>query len=337
MTKQTTTSVTMLIVPQFPLHALALCIDALRIANREALRTAFHWQIAAEGGGVVNSSAGVAVTPDLALEEIDFSPITVLLAAYQPGLSTSDGLLRWLRRQDRHGGWLGCVDTGALLLARAGLLPKTGTSVHPEALHGAREDFRRASFATLPFTFGRRRFSSMGGVATLDMTLALVEHHEGKALAEQVGRRMLYTRDPGVRPHAVGTTHCAHPALERCLEQMNTHIDNPLSLAELSRRVSVPQWTLRRLFKKCFSTTPLAYYRGIRLERGRQLLAYSHLSVTDVAIACGFSEAASFSHAFSAQFGLPPSRCRRDRTGMPGDLEPPRTLVEKGAAATKDC
>lgn len=68
-------------------------------------------------------------------------------------------------------------------------------------------------------------------------------------------------RDPGASPPAIGRTHCAHPALERCLEQMNTHIENPLSLAELSRR---------------------------------------------------------------------------DLTGMPGDLEPPRTLVEKGAAATKD-
>ena len=32
------------------------------------------------------------------------------------------GLVVWLRRQDRHGGIIGCVDTAALVLARAGLL-----------------------------------------------------------------------------------------------------------------------------------------------------------------------------------------------------------------------
>ena len=56
-------SVTLVIIPRFPLHALALCVDALRVANREALRTAFIWTIATEDGEPVDSSSGLVVKP----------------------------------------------------------------------------------------------------------------------------------------------------------------------------------------------------------------------------------------------------------------------------------
>ena len=58
-------------------------------------------------------------------------------------------------------------------------------------------------------------------------------------------------------------------------------------------------------------------YRSIRLARGRQLLAYSHLSIAQIAAACGFSDLASFSHAFSREFGRAPSRSRHDDPGLP--------------------
>lgn len=309
-------SVTIVLVPRFPLHALALCVDALRVANREALRTAFAWTLASERGGAVPSSAGIDVTTELAIDAIGFSPVTIVLAAYDPEHGCTDRLLGWLRRLDRGGGVLGCVDTGALILARAGLLPRDGLSVHHAALSGAREDYGTGRFSDRLFALGERRFSGAGGIATLDMMLAFIERHEGRALAEQVAQVMNHTRRDTLARQDT-TRLRANPPLARCVELMQAHIEEPLPLAALSAAVGVPAWTLRRLFRRHLATTPAAYYRQLRLDRGRELLAYSHLSVAEIATACGFAEIASFSHAFTRHFGVSPSRARRDESGLP--------------------
>lgn len=48
-----------------------------------------------------------------------------------------------------------------------------------------------------------------------------------------------------------------------------------------------------------------------RLGHAQQLLTSSNRSVTDIALACGYSEAASFTRAFQKRFGLAPSRWRK--------------------------
>lgn len=310
--------VTIVLVPQFPLHALALCVDTLRVANREALRTAFSWTLASEHGDVVTSSSGIDVSAELAIDTIEFSPVTILLAAYEPQQACTERLLAWLKRQDRRGGSIGCVDTGALILARAGLARRGELSVHQAALSGAREDYRAGDFTAALFAFGERRFSSAGGIATIDMMLALIEHHEDSALAERVAQAMNHTRRESRDAAPRGAAYpVANPVLARCVDLMHAHIEDPLSLAELSACAGVPAWTLRRLFRRHLGTTPQAFYRQLRLQRGRELLAYSHLSVAEVAAAVGFAEVASFSHAFARRFGVRPSRARHDESGLP--------------------
>ncbi len=312
----TPVSVTIVLVPRFPLHALALCVDTLRVANREALRTVFAWTLVSENGAAVTSSAGVEVQAELAIDTIEHAPVTIVLAAYDPQQACSEALLRWLKRMDRRGGSIGCVDTGALLLARAGLTARGDLSVHHAALSGAREDYRAVHFTDQIFAFSERRFSSAGGVATVDMMLALVEHHESRALADRVAQALNHVRRDA-REQQDTTYVQANPRLSRCVELMRAHIEEPLSLAVLGENVGVPAWTLRRLFRRYLATTPATDYRRLRLERGRELLAYSHLSVAEIATACGFAEVASFSHAFTRQFGMPPSRARRDESGLP--------------------
>lgn len=331
-TRREPVSVTLLLVPRFSLTAMALCVDVLRVANRESLRTAFAWSLATPDGGAVVSSAGIEIAPDLGLEQIDFSPITLVLAAYEPEEACSDALLRWLKRQGRRGGMIGCIDTGALILARAGLVEGMEISVHGDAREGARENYRRAMFTERIFTFQGGRCSSAGGVATADLLLGLVEQFEGEDLANRVALLLNHVRrtDAGaLREKAVPAS--AHPVLARCIGLMQTHVEDPIPLAELCDCAGVAPWTLRRLFRRHLGTTPAAHYRGLRLDRARQLLIYSHLSVAEIAAACGFAEIASLSHAYSRRFGVAPSRARWDNSGLPArrDRQPP------GATSTR--
>jgi transcriptional regulator GlxA family with amidase domain len=70
-------------------------------------------------------------------------------------------------------------------------------------------------------------------------------------------------------------------------------------------------WHLQRLFAEHLGTTIEKYVFSLRLDRGRELLRQSTLSVLAVAIASGFANASHFSRAYKAKFGKPPREARR--------------------------
>ena len=182
---------------------------------------------------------------------------------------------------------------------------------------------RVAELTDSAFVFHRRRFSSAGGIATVDMMLELVARIEGPALADRVAEMLNYSRTRTNARVPLAAAARAHPVLARSVDRMLANIEDTLSLTELAAAVGSTSWTLRRLFRRHLGTTPMRHYRALRLERARQLLAYSHLTVSEIATACGFSEVASFSRAFTQHFGEAPSRSRHDEAGLPMRDRPP--------------
>ena len=317
--------VTLVLAPRFSLVSLAISIDGLRIANRESVSPVFHCILASEDGEPVACSSGPAVTPDAALADLAVSPITIVLTAYEPEAACTPGLLTWLRRQDRQGGILGCVDTAALVLARAGLLRGERIAVHHEVVQPFREEIGEAVLLDRRYAFEGRRLSSAGGMATLEMLLALIERTQSAELARRVAHAMSFDMDPVKRAAEERLPEReALPAgvsavdrrLGRMVAIMQSHLENPLAIAEVCRRANVEDSTARRLFRAQLKETPAAYYTRLRLERARTLLCYSHLSVAEIAAAVGFADTPSFSHAFRRVFGLPPSQARADFSGL---------------------
>ena len=312
--------VTLIIAPRFSFLSLAICMDGLRVANREAVVPAYHWMIASETGEPVASSSGPAVAPQAALSDIAVSPVSIVLTAYEPEAACTPVLMSWLRRQDRRGGLIGCVDTGALVLGRAGLLRGERVAVHPEVVAPYREELGEAILPDRRFALEGRRLSGAGGMATMDMLLALIEATRGRDLAQRVAHVMSYER-PASRIAAEGDTQRSGISgldrrLGRMVAIMQTRLERPLSIAEVCRRARVEASTARRLFRRAFKAAPSAYYLRLRLERAQTLLRYSHLGIAEIAAASGFADAPSFSHAFKRVFGVPPSRARQEFAGL---------------------
>ena len=312
--------VTFVIAPHFSFLSLAICMDSLRVANREALVPAYHWMIASESGAPVASSSGPEVAPQAALRDIAVSPVSIVLTAYEPEAACTPGLMAWLRRQDRLGGLIGCVDTGALVLGRAGLLRGARVAVHTEVVAPYREELGEAIRPDRRFALEGRRLSSAGGMATMDMVLALIEATRGRALAQRVAHVMSYERPASAMAAERETLPSGLSGLDRRLGRMvaimQTRLERPLGTAEVCRRARVEASTARRLFRRALRVSPSAYYLRLRLERARTLLRYSRLGMAEIAAATGFADASSFSHAFKRVFGLPPSHARRDVTGV---------------------
>lgn len=110
-----------------------------------------------------------------------------------------------------------------------------------------------------------------------------------------------------------------NPVLIAAIAQMNKHLEDPLEMRDVASATGYSRRHLERLFRDATGKTPGAFYRALRLDRGRNLLATTDMTLAEIAAACGFASAANFSKSFRARFGDAPIRARRG-IGMPNSI-----------------
>ncbi len=306
-------TVLFLLVPDFTLIAFACAVEPLRIANRMAGRELYRWRLASKDGRPVASSTGIAVAVDLSLAEAaQLTPLpTVVLCSGLHGERYQDReVIAWLRRLDRRGAEIGAICTGAHVLARAGLLTGHRCTIHWENLPGFSEDFPDIEVVQELFEIDRRRFTSPGGTAALDLMLDRIRTRHGEALATMVSEQCILERiraksDPQ-RPPVRQRLKVHHAKLAQAIELMEMHIEDPMGQETLARRVGLSRRQLERLFRQHLNRTPAQHYLETRLERARHLLRQTDQPVMAVACATGFVSASHFSTCYRQLFGRTP-------------------------------
>ena len=288
----------------FPVLSLALITEPLRVANRELGAEKFAWTIVSDRGGTLHSSSGLPLETSHLPEAVPHA--VILLASYKPDRSSTETAMTWLRKMDRSGCLLGCVDTGALVFARAGLLGVRPAAAHPEAIAGFHRQFPNSLFVDRMHDFSPPRFSSAGGVATLDMTLALIAHLTSHRISRRVAEILTY--DPPLAGRQIQPIPASVPDEVRdAVSIMEAHLSTCLSIAQIAHQAGLPVWKLNRLFQRYLHSAPKSYYVKRRLSRARDMLRNSTLSVGEIASECGYDNADVFSRAYRNRFGLAPS------------------------------
>jgi AraC family transcriptional regulator len=89
------------------------------------------------------------------------------------------------------------------------------------------------------------------------------------------------------------------------------HLADPVPLAALASLVNLSTYYFCRAFKQSFGVPPHRYHTLRRIERAKILLANPDQSITETALALGFSETSSFSAAFRHVTGTTPTAYRR--------------------------
>jgi LacI family transcriptional regulator len=84
-----------------------------------------------------------------------------------------------------------------------------------------------------------------------------------------------------------------------------------LQVTEALRRSNLSQSTMQRRFKELLGRTPKQEILRVRLDRAKQLLTETDLTVAEIAIKCGFGELKRLSEAFRTKVGLTPLAYRR--------------------------
>lgn len=84
-----------------------------------------------------------------------------------------------------------------------------------------------------------------------------------------------------------------------------------IDLQTIAENVCLSKFHLLRYFKNAFQITPHQFVIQCRLESSLELLKLHSLSLAEVALQVGFTDAAAFSKAFKQSFGISPSLCRK--------------------------
>ena len=329
------TRVSFLLVPGFMMSAFVLALDALRLANWRSGAALFEWDIRAVDDRPASANNGMKVSPDVALRGGP-DPAAVFIAA---GFSAERGCtketLGWLRRLNRNGAVLGGWDTGALLLAEAGLMTDRRMAVHWQAGPSVQERYPGVEVSTGGCEIGPRRFTGPGGLSTFDLMLAYIQQSAGGQVAQMVAEsanRAAAPLEMEARLTDMGVRQ-GDRVLAKALRLMEDTVETPLTIPEIARHCGLTERRLIRLFRQASGSTPRSYYLRLRLDRANELLRQTRLTVTEVAVRSGFNSLSRFSQAYRAQFGHPPRQTQRVPPWL--DLDAPPG-ASRGLIATQD-
>ena len=105
----------------------------------------------------------------------------------------------------------------------------------------------------------------------------------------------------------------ADPELAAVVETIWERASEDLGIDELANIAAMSRRKLELRFREVLGCSVAEEIRRIRLEKARQLIISTSLSVYRVAIATGFSSGPYLTHAFHKHFGATPSELRVGR------------------------
>ncbi len=225
------------------------------------------------------------------------------------------GAIEALRRAHARGAWILTLCTGAFVAAKAGLLDGRRATTHWRHTDRLARDFPTIEVdADAIFVEDGRVVTSAGTAAAIDASLHLVTVLFGARAAAVIARGMVVPprRDGGQSQYAVGpVAEQRAETLAPVLHWAAERLDEDHTIASLARRAMLSERTFARRFREELGTTPLAWLTGQRVQRARQLLEATDLSLDVVAQQSGFGTAALLRHHFQRQLGTTPSAYRR--------------------------
>lgn len=298
----------------FALMSYASSVEPFRAANLLSGRALYRTVVFGLDATAIPSSGAASIAPDAVITDTIRPDYLFVIAGGDPTQFTNRLAFNWLAHMARAGTVIGGVSGGPVILARAGLMDGRRMTVHWEHAAALAEASPQLLIERTLYVIDRDRVTCAGGIAPLDLMHALIAQHHGGTFARQVSDWFLHTEiRPAIGPQRSGLVArvgVSSPAILDAVEAMERHVADPLSLNQLATRSRISPRQLNRLFKDKLGRPAMRYYRDLRLEKARNLLRNSSLSLTEIALATGFSSSAHFSAAFKGKFGHPPS-CER--------------------------
>lgn len=133
----------------------------------------------------------------------------------------------------------------------------------------------------------------------------------GDSLATALATHLL--RNHGTSPQAApdGRGGLPRGVLRRVTDFVNDNLSVDIGLAEMAGVANLSRYHFSRQFKRSTGLSPHQYVIQRRVQRARELLSGTDLSVGDVASAVGFTHQSHLAHHVRRHYGVAPTSLRR--------------------------
>ena len=326
-------SVGIIPLQNFTLTTFSGFIDTLRLAADEGDRSrprACTWTVLGPDRWSVRSSCGVEVQPmELfgAADRFDFVVVAGGLLPLPGDRMLDDRTRAFLRAAHRAGAGVIGICTGSLALVEAGVV-RQGARCCVSWYHytDLLERFPNvAPVADRLWVRDGQIITCAGGLAAADLAATLVQERQGGAAAQKAlhilladGPRLGHAAQP--QPPNMLPVHDAR--VRRAMLLMEQNLSSPLQAEQLAAEVAVSKRQLERLFRRHLGVSLQRFGRDMRLHYAVWLMSYASRRISDIAVQCGFADAAHFSRTFRTAFGdTPVAAQRRGAAGLQAMLE----------------
>lgn len=223
------------------------------------------------------------------------------------------------------------ICTGIYGVAPTGLLDYRRVTTHWRFVRDVERRFPKLHVAENSlFLQDGKFYTSAGGTAGIDLSLALIEQDFGADVALDVARELLVylRRDGGQEQYAEPSPLqvVANPEFAALAQWIEAHLGEDLRLERLAARVALGKVYFIRHFRSAFGVTPGVFIKTRRLNEARRRLL-SGESTASVAEAVGFRSALYFAQEFKWRFGAGPDEYQsrfRLTSSCSGSVESPR-------------
>ena len=312
-----------LLMRQFTLASVAGLVESLRFAADESFssRQIFcRWEWMTCDNLPVTASCGLPVSPTATL---DFSKAWDYFVVAGGLLEETRNPPEWLLQalRDLHARNIPIITlcSGAFVAGNAGLLDGRHCAIH----FTTRDEFRVRFPKAIPvidktYIKDGGIISCPGGTA-IDLAADLIRQHCGLVRSQKVLKYLLV--DDASRPVGKAKHHIPLNApdvyenelVSKVIAFMQHHLDSPIPLGDVADFAGVTFRQLNLIFTKCTGHSAAVYWRSMRLEQARKLMADSSNSIDAIAAATGFSDASHLISWFRKQYGETPSSFRKRR------------------------
>jgi transcriptional regulator GlxA family with amidase domain len=302
------------LLESFTMLCFSAAVESLRIANRMSGRELYSWILMSETGEPVICSGDIEYRVNSELIEVLRDDTVMICGGINIQNVTTKKLLNWLRREARKGPLIAGLCTAGYTLAKAGLLNGKRATIHWENQDSFAEEFEDVELTKSVFVMDGNRITTAGGTSSIDLMLKLVAEHHGEDLANAVADQLIYSSirtDQDTQRLSIPTRiGVRHPKLSLVIQKMEQNIEEPISPSLLAKEVGMSTRQLERLFRRYLNRSPKRYYMELRLQKARNLLMQTDMSVINVALACGFASPSHFSKCYRAHYDTTPYRER---------------------------
>ena len=96
----------------------------------------------------------------------------------------------------------------------------------------------------------------------------------------------------------------------KIIEYMDKNISEKITIEEIAKKSHYNIVTIERYFKEIMKQSPLQYLQYLRIEKAKELLSYTKLSLVDISLQCGFFDSSHFIKYFTKTQKMLPSQYR---------------------------